>query len=568
MAISEEKNRKALEGAIKFIEQNKEGYNKFMEDHNIVMNYISGNGFSPTAREIFESYANGSVRTRAKVNASFLSGYVNQLKGLLIANKFDLTDEPPAGLVNAVNNAAVIALEEALNFGVGYIYIDGETIKSIGAQNVIIGHSENDVMEDCKEAVILTTQQADSENKFKEKSQLLSAVSQNYKGLFDVSGNTVLKTLHYKLDKEAKTLTVSTFIDDKLTGEPAIYTSDFLPITRAVCKKVLSGNKMLSRGIYIGVRDLLDGLSLNYSVIRSKVSMHPDAFAISDKRAINDKSVADAWDAPYGRPLLPYIGHITGKENEPGTDVPPPTPINIPLDLSSLHQDSEIIKSDIQNILGFNYVNAENLGNETVQAALLRRDNSYNSQIAYIEPVAQAIMHIIKVYNQLLNKSCEVVNKVFIKIEQEEKLRKVLAIIQNPQKGYEGLLAKYAGFSEDETAEIIQASGSAQLLEQTQSIMAENEQLKQTNESLSMDLMNYRLDTSKVVESNQIRANVELAKSETNAKLKLAELALKDKEIVQKYQLEIEKLMQNAQKEVNNVEIQLMDLERKTGGVL
>jgi len=185
----------------------------------------------------------------------------------------------------------------------------------------------------------------------------------------------------------------------------------------------------------------------------------------------------------------------------------------------------------------------------------LRKENSYNSKVAYIKPVAQAVIHLVKVYNVLLKTSYEVVNKVFVKIERDEKLRKVLAIIQNPQKGYEALLAKFAGFSDEEVAEIVQVSGIAQVVANANNFAAENEQLKAALGQLKMELMNYRLDTAKTVESNQIRANVQLAKIEVDAQIEAAKIAQKDVEIANRLKIEVAKLVQKAQADANDVDV-------------
>ncbi|MCL1955827.1 MAG: hypothetical protein FWF63_00760 [Fibromonadales bacterium] len=122
-----------LNEVLEFIKRNKESYNSALKDKKIIDNYVSGNGFSPEALKIFEGDANGSVRVRAKVNAKFISGHINQLKGLLIANKFDLGGgTPPSGLVAALNNSALSALGECLNYGEGFIYIDGSLFLQLG----------------------------------------------------------------------------------------------------------------------------------------------------------------------------------------------------------------------------------------------------------------------------------------------------------------------------------------------------------------------------------------------------------------------------------------------------
>ncbi|MDR2582352.1 MAG: hypothetical protein LBC75_02600 [Fibromonadaceae bacterium] len=534
-----------LNEVLDFIKRNKESYNSALKDKKIIDNYVSGNGFSAEALKVFEGDSNGSERVRAKVNAKFISGYVNQLKGLLIANKFDLGgDTPPSGLVAALNNSALSALGECLNYGEGFIYIDGDTFKPVSRQSIITAKCDSDDLSDCKEAVIISTKQMDSE--MPQDSQLVKEMSIDSNAVFGTDKHTAIKAYHYKLKNGRLVLRV--FTNDILEDE-LIYASEFLPISRAVCEKVLDGSKIVNRGLYIGIRDLLDQLSLDYSVIRSKVSNNPDAFAMLDKRSTADKTVAAAWDAPFGRSVLPYIGSVRGIEGE-REEIPPPTILNVPFNIESLHQDIGLVKSDIQNILGFNYAAEENRGNETLEAALLRRDNSYNSKVAYIEPVAQAVAQIVKAYNGLLNTNYDVVNKVFMKVERDEKLRKIIAIAQNPQKGYEALLAKYAGFNEEEAAEIAQASGAAQMLAQTQQIMADNQRLAADNEHLQMELMNYRLDTEKTVESNKIRASVELNKAMLQFQSRMADIATKNKDIANKYELEMLKLIKEAESEI------------------
>jgi len=545
-----------LDEVLEFIKRNKESYNTALKDKKIIDNYVSGNGFSPDALKIFESYSGGSVRVRAKVNAKFISGYINQLKGLLIANKFDLGGgTPPSGLVSALNNSALSALNECLSYGEGFIYIDGDTLKPVGRQSIITAKCDNDDLSDCEEAVILSTKHMDRE--MQQESQLVKELGVDCDAVFGSDRHTAIKAYHYKLKNGRLALRV--FTNDELETE-SVYESEFLPISRAVCEKVLDGSKIVNRGLYIGIRDLLDQLSLDYSVIRSKVSSNPDAFALADKRSLADKAIADAWDAPFGRSVLPYIGSTRGIEGE-REEIPAPSNLNVPFNIESLHQDIELVKSDIQNILGFNYAAEENRGNETLEAALLRRDNSYNSKVAYIEPVAQAVAQIVKAYNGLLNTKYEVVNKVFMKVERDEKLRKVIAISQNPQKGYEALLAKFAGFSEEETAEIAQASGAAQMLAQTQQIQAENHQLTADNERLQMELMNYRLDTEKTVESNKIRAKVDLNRALLQFQARMADIATKNKDIANKYELEIIKLIKEAEKEIADTEVPQLSQE-------
>ena len=548
-------NKKPIDEVIEFVKHCKDDYNNAMRDKKIVDNYVSGNGLSEDAVKSFESSANGNIRARAKVNAAFISGYINQLEGLLIANQFDLSkaDAKP-GLVNSLNNAAQSALNECLNYGEGFLYIDGETIKSIGRQNIIVAKCDEDNISDCNEAIIVTTKQMDGNYQSKRSEIAIVLEASTESTTFTGKGRTAVRVHHYKV-KDGK-LTIRTFVDDEQEGKDIVYDCDWLPISRAVCKKVLDGNNTVHRGLYHGVRDLLDSLSISYSVIRSKVSNNPDAFAVVDKRALNDKAVADAWDAPFGRSVLPYIGSITSSvEGAQPQTIPPPQPLVIPFNIAELHQDIGIVKQDIQNILGFNYAYEDQKGNETVEAALLRKENSYNSKVAYIKPVAQAVIHLVKVYNVLLKTSYEVVNKVFVKIERDEKLRKVLAIIQNPQKGYEALLAKFAGFSDEEVAEIVQVSGIAQVVANANNFAAENEQLKAALGQLKMELMNYRLDTAKTVESNQIRANVQLAKIEVDAQIEAAKIAQKDVEIANRLKIEVAKLVQKAQADANDVDV-------------
>lgn len=544
----------ALDEAVEFIRRNRDDYNDALRDKKIIDNYVSGNGFSPEALRAFESFAGGSVRARAKVNAKFISGYVNQLKGLLIANKFDLSGgAPKPGLVNALNNSALSALSECLNYGEGFLYIDGETVKPVPRQSIITARCDNDDLSDCGEAVIISAKQMGRDYR-RSPSLIARELDAGYESIFAGDERTALKIFHYKV-KEGR-LTVRTFMDDSLERED-VYESDWLPVSRAVCEKVLDGSKIANRGLYIGIRDLLDQLSLDYSVIRSKVGNNPDAFAVADKRALADKAVSSAWDAPFGRSVLPFIGSVSSAAEGLGDDkpLPAPSPLVVPFNIEALHQDIAVVKQDIQNILGFNYAYEEQKGNETAEAALLRRDNSYNSKIAYIEPVAQAVIQIVKVYNRLLNTGYEVVNKVFVKIERDEKLRKVLAIIQNPQKGYESLLAEFAGFSGEEAARIAEASGAAKTIAEAEQAKAAAERLAAENERLGLELMNYRLDTSKVVESNKIRANVEIARMQAGAQVEMAKIAQKNEEIARKYEIEIAKLLQKAKEEAESAAV-------------
>jgi len=546
--------KEPLDEVAEFIKRNKSGYNDALRDKKIIDNYVSGNGFSPEALKIFEAVSGGSVRTRAKVNAKFISGYINQLKGLLIANKFDLSgadadgEVPPSGLVSALNSAALSALSECLSYGEGFIYIDGDTFKPVGRQSIITAKCDRDDLSDCTEAVIVATKQMDHDVQIAD-SRIAKELGMDCEAVFAEDKRTAIKVYHYKIRNGR--LTMRVFTNDTLENE-ATYESEYLPISRAVCDKVLDGNRTVNRGLYIGIRDLLDQLSLDYSVIRSKVSNNPDAFATVDKRSLNDKAIAVAWDAPFGRSVLPYIGSTRGIEGE-REDIPPPAPLNVPFNIESLHSDIQLVKSDIQNILGFNYAAEENKGNETVEAALLRRDNSYNSKVAYIEPVAQAVLQIVKAYNGFFNTSYEVVNKVFLKIERDEKLRKIIAISQNPQKGYEALLAEFAGFNEEEQAKIVQASGSAQIIAQAQQLQMQNQRLAAANQNLQNELMNYRLDTEETVASNKIRAEVELSKAHMNFNARMADIATKNKDIANKYELEMLKLVKEAENEISAI---------------
>lgn len=559
--MAEKENKSPLDEVLEFIKCNKTVYENAITDKKVIDNYVSGNGFSTEAVKAYECAEHSKKRARAKVNAKFLSGYINQLKGLLIANKFDLDGgEVPNGLINSLNNSALNALVECLNYGEGFIYVDGDSFKAISRSNIITAHCDCDDLSDCTEAIILTTKQMDKE--LESESKLAKEFNLDDTKEFAADKKTAIKVYHYKLKNE--NLTIRTFINDELESE-STYASKYLPIARAVCDHVLDGNKIVNRGLYMGVKDLLDALSLDYSVIRSKVANNPDAFVFVDKAALNDKAIAEAYDFPYGRSSLPFIG--TQPSLEGGEEkITPPQVFTVPFNIESLHTDIQLVKTDIQNILGFNYDAEENRGGETVEAALLRRDNSYNSRVAYIEPVAQAVMQIVKVYNILLNTNYNVVNKVFVKIERDEKLRKILAIIQSNQKGYEGLLAEFAGFNEDETAKIIEASGIAQTIANVQAIEQQNAQLTAQNEQLTNELMNYRLDTNKVVESNQIRAQVELAKIESNANIKVAELALKNKDIANKYEIEVAKLLQKAREEIGNVIVPTIN-PSQTGGI-
>lgn len=381
--------------------------------------------------------------------------------------------------------------------------------------------------------------------------------------------NNIPVISYYKLDNTG--CAYYKFVGKSIVEEGHL-SIDMIPIFKMTGYIVYRNQKFISTGIVDRVKDLQIGQNIAYSNLVERMNRSVKAGYICEAEAIQglESQISKLSDGD-----VPLFLYKKGSEK--------PTPIQESFnsqDLMNVITTSQSIMSSVigipsQGIQGINNMNT------TATEVLVQQQNSESNVSVFYESLAKVCTNIGKCIAQILHGninlpfSIRVVNGPDVISRNARRRLDIMQIAGMVPENIKPILAKYYAESlDDGISDEIAANITANLSEEIKLVeegqdpaaihqlnQAKNviEQQGQLIEQLQMkvDELNKQVELSNLEilnqrESRQLEWQKFVMEKEYQAQKDAAELALKDKEVANDFQVDMAKLEQNATKMIND----------------
>jgi hypothetical protein len=334
--------------------------------------------------------------SRANITINPLASHIDSTVNAFAREPF-IFQGMPEEAQSKINHKLQSCLRETCELGISYLYIyhtdDGEIkFRHVSAMECI--HT--------KDECVIIKKEKKSRDEALARNIWYDSVTEHFKGT-----DTKLLLTHFKLDKDAKQVTISSFDGATLTGQTTL-NMDCLPVIPIKGKTTfLNSSEKHYRGYYYKLSDIVAAINLNLSVAAERVFTKTPMIAPIES-FINDNGqyLAD-WESNEPRNLYLYSAKmpVNGQDGEINyIDLPPPTAAAVSVDLDKLNNQLQIYTQMINQELGSQLAD-ENRGNETAIAVLSRnraKEDSRSEILSNLNYSAKKIAACLKQYIVIL----------------------------------------------------------------------------------------------------------------------------------------------------------------------
>lgn len=553
--INEEEEKEIVKEVKDFIDSRSKFHSIDVEDFKVSKNYSSGNSFSIVNK------SNIWKRDRANVSANILEPIVNSVVYRFTEDPFDFTGSgfEKEELVFQLSSC----LREACIDGVAYLLTaqteEGVNFSRLNNFNTLYGECVYADGKDVQQVVFVDKEKCE-EGKRPDK----TGISEHLETVLNFENDEIpVMTYWKKTDTGVITYEIK---GSKVTNKTE-QNLPRIPVVRIYGKEMFIEYERNWRGFYYIVKKILLTIDYELSLIQERIACAPtEAYLVASESL--GKNLED-WTKIND---IPKAFRAYNALSVTGTPLPPPIQNSFILGIEELILSVNKHQDLVSVILGNQ--SGENVGNETAEAVLLRRENKNTAVNELLKNLLDSSWEIAGIISAFTGQETLIENGIFVKAKRDEDLEKLVAfgnIIHSNATlaAMKPLLIKKMSLSEEDSAELAILLNNAgqpnpELLEAQAKLQQASAEISNLQNALKQAIANNEAQLA----AAQLRYQSDMEKKQLDYELKLKDQQLKEKELELKYQTEVADLTIKARNAATEYQLKADEIVAKATGMI